>query len=155
MRTSPFVRVTRGYFCFEAGVALCIGKPMTELKHWAYLLEPQSLLLATPGLLSALLLTIISRKATNDAILPLAMVLIPASFYALLLIFGVSLDEAREAGWVGQVAPPVQAKDLLHILDYKLVHWHLVSKCIGTWLGMLFVVSFASALDIVSEKRIV
>jgi len=137
-----------GYFCFEAGVALCIGKPMTELKHWAYLLEPQSLLLATPGLLSALLLTIISRKATNDAILPLAMVLIPASFYALLLIFGVSLDEAREAGWVGQVAPPVQAKDLLHILDYKLVHWHLVSKCIGTWLGMLFVVSFASALDI-------
>ena len=150
MKTSQFLRA-KGYFCFEAGVALCIGKPMTELKDWAYLLEPHSLLLATPGLLSALLLTIISRKATNDAMLPLAMVLIPASFYALLLVFGISLDEARTAGWVGEVAPPVQARELLNLVDFKLVHWHLVSKCIGTWLGMLFVVSFASALDIVSE----
>ena len=148
MKTSQFLRVALGYFCLEAGVALCIGKSMKDLRDWAYLLEPHSLLLATPGLLSASLISFISRKATNDAILPLAMILIPASFYALLLIFGVSLDEAREAGWVGEVAPPVQAKDLLSLIDFKLVHWHLVSKCIGTWLGMLFVVSFASALDV-------
>ncbi|KAL7544042.1 hypothetical protein ACHAXR_013481 [Thalassiosira sp. AJA248-18] len=137
-----------GYFCLEAGVALCIGKPMTELSDWRYLLDPHSLLLATPGLLSAALLTIISRKADNDAILPITMVAIPATFYAVLLIFGISLDEAREDGWVGEEVPPVPVQDLFHLVDFKLVHWNLVSKCVGTWVGMVFVVSFASCLDI-------
>lgn len=62
--------------------------------------------MAAPGLLSALLLTIVSRKAKNDAILPIVMVLIPATFYAALFFGGVSLEDAREDGWVGEEAPP-------------------------------------------------
>jgi len=137
-----------GYFCLEAGVALCIGKSMTTLSDWRYLLEPHSLLLATPGLLSAGLLTIISRKATNDALLPLTMVLIPATFYAVLFVSGISMGEARDNGWVGEVSPPVPVRDLLHLVDFNLVHWNLVGSCIGTWVGMVFVVSFASCLDV-------
>lgn len=121
---------------------------MTTLGDWATLLEPHSLLLAAPGLLSAGVLTFISRKATNDAILPMTMVLIPAAFYTVLLITGVSLDDARASGWVGEEVPPVDIQDLLQLVDLKLVHWELVSKCIGTWVGMVFVVSFASCLDI-------
>eukprot|EP00571_Detonula_confervacea_P008034 CAMPEP_0172316884 /NCGR_PEP_ID=MMETSP1058-20130122/29856_1 /TAXON_ID=83371 /ORGANISM="Detonula confervacea, Strain CCMP 353" /LENGTH=901 /DNA_ID=CAMNT_0013031315 /DNA_START=50 /DNA_END=2755 /DNA_ORIENTATION=+ len=137
-----------GYFCLEAGVALCIGKSMTELSDWRYLLEPHNLLLATPGLLSAAVLTIISRKAKNDAVLPIAMVIIPATFYAVLFFSGTSLEEARDEGWVGEEVPPVPVQDLLHLVDFNLVHWRLISKCIGTWVGMVFVVSFASCLDI-------
>lgn len=137
-----------GYFCLEAGVALCIGKSMTTISDWRYLLDPHLLLLATPGLLSAGLLTIISRKATNDALLPLAMVIIPATFYAILFVSGVSLDEARDNGWVGEVSPPVPVRDILQLVDFNLVRWGLVSNCIGTWVGMVFVVSFASCLDI-------
>mmetsp|Transcript_6361 Transcript_6361/g.11332 ORF Transcript_6361/g.11332 Transcript_6361/m.11332 type:complete len:791 (-) Transcript_6361:482-2854(-) len=137
-----------GYFCLEAGVALCIGKPMSTLADWSYLLDPKSLLLATPGLLSAGILTIISRKATNDAILPITMVIIPAIFYAVLLIFGITLDDARDSGWVGEEVPPVPVQDLIDLVDLKLVHWGLVRKCVGTWVGMVFVVSFASCLDI-------
>lgn len=121
---------------------------MTGLTDWRYLLEPHSLLLAAPGLLSAGLLTIISRKANNDAILPITMVIIPATFYAILLIFGISLEDAREDGWVGEVAPPVPVQELLTLIDFNLVQWRLVGKCIGTWVGMVFVVSFASCLDI-------
>lgn len=137
-----------GYFCLEAGVALCISEPMTTLSDWSYLLDPHSLLLATPGLLSAGILTLISRKASNDAILPLAMVIIPAVFYAVLYVSGVSLQDARDYGWVGEEAPPVPARELLDLVDFSLVHWALVKKCIGTWIGMVFVVSFASCLDI-------
>jgi SulP family sulfate permease len=137
-----------GYFCLEAGVALCISRSMMELSDWAYLLDPHSLLLATPGLLSALLLTYISRKATNDAMLPIAMVMIPITFYVVLFICGISLAEARDIGWVGEVSPTVQFGDMLHLVDFNLVHWSLVTKCIGTWVGMVFVVSFASCLDI-------
>jgi len=137
-----------GYFCLQSGVALCIGETMTEIHDWKYLLDPHNLLLATPGLLSALLLTVISRKSTNDACLPLAMVLIPTGFYAVLLFFGITMEEARDGGWVGEVAPPVQASELLHMVDLKLVRWDLITECVGTWLGMVFVVSFASCLDI-------
>ncbi|KAL7521590.1 hypothetical protein ACHAWX_006272 [Stephanocyclus meneghinianus] len=137
-----------GYFCLEAGVALSISKSMTEITDWGYLFDPHLLLLATPGLVSALILTYISRKATNDAVLPIAMVMIPASFYAVLYLSGISLSEAREMGWVGEVSASVQFNDLLHLVDFSLVRWSLVTKCIGTWVGMVFVVSFASCLDI-------
>jgi MFS superfamily sulfate permease-like transporter len=58
------------------------------------------------------------------------------------------LAEARDIGWVGEVSPTVQFGDMLHLVDFNLVHWSLVTKCIGTWVGMVFVVSFASCLDI-------
>jgi len=137
-----------GYFCLEAGVALCIGKSMTTISDWAYLLEPRSLLLATPGLLAALILTIISRKAKNDAVLPTAMVAIPALFYVVLYFCSVTLDEARDSGWIGEETPPVAPKELIHLVDFNLVHWSMIKKCMGTWVGMLFVVAFASCLDI-------
>ena len=95
-----------GYFCLEAGVALCISESMMSPKDWGYLLDPHLLLLAFPGLLSGLLMTVVSRKVDNDAALPLLMVLIPAIFYVIIFATGVGLEGAREGGWVGDVAPP-------------------------------------------------
>ena len=63
-----------GYFCVEAEVALCIGKPMITRSDWGCIFDPHSLLLATPRLLAAAILTIISRKCDSDAILPITMV---------------------------------------------------------------------------------
>lgn len=40
------------------------------------------------------------------------------------------------------------ASELIKLVDFKLVHWSLIKKCIGTWVGMVFVVTFASCLDI-------
>jgi len=74
---------------------------MTTLTDWAYLANPEALLLATPALLSGLLLTWLSRNASNDAALPLAMVAIPFAFYVVIAVSGVGLEGAREAGWVG------------------------------------------------------
>lgn len=144
-----------GYFCLEAGVALCIGESMQSLSDWKYLLNPHSLLLATPGLLSAGILTMISRKANNDAILPITMVIIPATFYGVLYMFGISLEEARQDGWVGEEVPPVPVSDLLQLVDIKLVHWNLISNCLGIWIGMVFVVSFASCLDIGESMSVI
>jgi hypothetical protein len=60
-----------GYFCLEAGVGLSISKPMTGIADWAYLLQPDLLILAAPALIAGLVLTWFSRNATNDAMLPL------------------------------------------------------------------------------------
>jgi len=74
---------------------------MTTLKDWVYVLNPQAILLATPALVSGLVLTWLSRNSTNDAALPLTMVAIPGLFYVIIWITGAGLDGARDSGWVG------------------------------------------------------
>jgi SulP family sulfate permease len=131
-----------------AGTALCISESMMELKDWAYLLDPHHLLLATPGLLTGLLFTYISRNAESDAFLPACMVMIPVIFYCIIFFTGAGLEGAREGGWVGEEMPASSVTDLFHLIDFSLVHWHLISKVLATWIGMVFVVSFASCLDV-------
>jgi sulfate permease, SulP family len=137
-----------GYFCVQAGVALCISRPLISIRDWAYLADLENLLLAVPGLLAGLLLTVVSRIATNDVILPGLMVLIPVLFYVGIYVTGVGLDGAREGNWVGEVAPPVPVRDLFTLVDFSLVQWDLVGEILWTWVGMVFVVSFASCLDV-------
>jgi SulP family sulfate permease len=137
-----------GFFCIQAGLALCISKSITTLGEWKFLLEPGKFLLAIPGLLAGLLLTLVSRRATNSAVLPLVMVGIPALFYLLIWQSGSSLDDARQQGWVGPIAPSVPVGDLLALVDFRMVRWDLLAKIWPTWVGMVFVVSFASCLDV-------
>jgi hypothetical protein len=137
-----------GYFCVQAGTSLCIGKPMMSIVDWDVLFDPHNLLLATPGLLAGLVLTLTSRLATNSGVLPLVMVAIPALFYVILWICGTSLNEARDMGWVGETSPPVPMSDLLKLIDFRQVRWDLILEIIPTWFGMVFVVSFASCLDV-------
>ena len=138
-----------GYFCCQAGVALCIGKPLIKLSDWKYVVETQqSTLLAIPGLVAGLLLTLTSRYATNTAILPLTMVALPSLFYLILYTTNTTMDDAREYGWVGQEAPSVPLHDLFTLVDFSLVRWDMIRYIFGTWIGMVFVVSFASCLDV-------
>jgi hypothetical protein len=137
-----------GYFCVQAGTSLCISKPMMSIMDWNLLFYPQNLLLAGPGLAAGLVLTLTSRLATNSGVLPCVMVIIPALFYIILWACGTSLEEAREAGWVGETSPSVPISDLLHLIDFGQVRWDLVFDIISTWFGMVFVVSFASCLDV-------
>ena len=90
-----------GYFCLEAGVGLAISVTMSTVGDWAHLANAEALMLATPALVAGLILTWLSRNATNDATLPLAMVAIPGVFYLVIAFSGMGMDGAREAGWVG------------------------------------------------------
>lgn len=163
-----------GYFCLEAGVALCINDTIMKPSDWALLLDEHSLLLAIPGILSGIALTAVARKCEDEAMLPISMVVIPVIFYIVLLAGGWSLEEAREGGWVGETSPPVPVVDLFHLVDIGKVRWDLFKDLIPIWLGeyqiparfreqhlvshvltfidvvlgMTFVVSFSSCLDV-------
>jgi hypothetical protein len=137
-----------GFFCIQAGIALCISESIVSLSDWKYLLDPGKFMLATPGLLAGLLLTLVSRKANNSGTLPLVMVTIPALFYFILWVCGATLDDVRDQGWVGTVAPSVPVGDLFQLVDFSQVRWDLIPKILPTWVGMVFVVSFASCLDV-------
>jgi len=137
-----------GYFCVLAGTALCISQPMMDIKDWGLLLDMSNLRLAIPGLVTGLVLTLTSRRATSSGTLPLVMVAIPALFYVTFWVCGISLEEARESGWVGETSPTVPMSKLVHIIDFSQVRWDLIFEIIPTWFGMVFVVSFASCLDV-------
>jgi hypothetical protein len=122
-----------GYFCCQAGVALCISHPIVDFTDWKYVFESwHSVLLALPGLLAGLVLTLTSRGISNDAALPLVMVLIPALFYVVIFSTGVGLEGAREAGWVGREAPSVPARDLFTLVDFSLVRWDLAPRILSS-----------------------
>jgi sulfate permease, SulP family len=145
-----------GYFCLMAGVALCIGKNMTQLSDWTYLLDTKLFVLAFPGLVSGLLLSLISRYSTNnDVLFPLIMVLIPISFYCILYWFNISMNDARQYGWIGPESGSNSSNSsggtstsLWSLCNFSLVRWDLLIDIFPTWFGMVFVVSFASCLDV-------
>ena len=138
-----------GYFCLEAGVALCINKSMMAIRDWSYLFEPRLLLLATPGILGGLLIMLLARYSTNDAALPMVMVGLPLAFYlAVFFIPDIGMERAREAGWLGQKSPPIPAQDVFGLIHFARVDWSLIKQILPTWAGMVFVVSFSSCLDV-------
>ncbi|KAL9190695.1 hypothetical protein ACHAXT_000401 [Thalassiosira profunda] len=137
-----------GYFCFEAGVALCIGTTIMRPSDWGKLFHEQPLILAFPGIMSGIFLTLVARKCKDEAMLPLSMVAIPVVFYTILFVKGWSIADAREGGWVGEISPPVPVNALFDLVDFGKVRWDLATEIIATWAGMVFVVSFSSCLDV-------
>jgi len=137
-----------GYFCVEAGVALCIGETIMTPSDWIKMFDRQSLILALPGILAGIFLTFVARKCSDEAMLPISMVVIPVVFYLVLFLRGWSIEDAREGGWVGEQSPPVPVTDLFHLVDFGKVRWELGKEITSTWAGMVFVVSFSSCLDV-------
>ena len=142
-----------GYFCLQAGVALCIGYSMIEFKDWIYLFNWQSIILATPGLISGAIFVIISRNINNDFALPASMILIPMAFYIIVFFTGdfhmdVGMDDARNFGWLGAVSEPTPVSSVIDLFSWKLIRWDLIVPNLSTWIGMVFVVSFSSCLDV-------
>lgn len=121
----------------EAGVSLCISRPIMKPSDWSYLFDKQALLLAIPGILAGILLTGVARKCQDEAMLPISMVVIPVVFYIVLFACGWSIEDAREGGWVGETSPPVPVQDLFHLIDFGKVRWDLCKEIIPTWLGRL------------------
>ena len=142
-----------GYFCVIAGIGLSISQSMidgTFLSDMQILSDKKSLMLATPAIISAFVMMYITRTAKSDMALPITMVAIPSLFFAIMYACGYTLDDARRNQWVGEETPPASLSALFELFDINLVRWDLVfsTRCITVWMGMVFVVSFSSCLDV-------
>ena len=133
--------------CLETGVALRISKPMATFMDWKYMLEQKYFFLLVPGLLTGLVLSLVSRKAESDLTLPFSMVGISADSYVEIYVTGMGMSGIIMGGWVGEISEPVPIGDLIKSMNFKLVCWDITPKYVFTWVGMVFVVSFYSFLD--------
>ena len=161
-----------GYFCLIAGVNLCTGLVFTgqlaaDLPTYAtFFAAPGGayLLKCVPALGGGLLLLVVAQKFTHVAALPVCICAMPAVFFAALLCGGWSLDDARAGGWIdppvassasfgpggnsSAAAPSSDAASVVRLFRFSSVHWDVLPSQIPTWLGMVFVVSFSSCLDV-------
>lgn len=142
-----------GYFCFIAGVGLSVSQSMIDgnfLSDIELLSNRKTLSLALPGLISGVILVVVCRFAKSDATLPLTMVAIPIAFYIFLYVSDISIEEARSGMWIGEKEPAADIMSLFAVLDINKVRWDLIicTRCISVWIGMVFVVSFSSCLDV-------
>ena len=79
---------------------------MENLSDWGLLLQPNLFLLALPGLLAGIVLTLASRSNQSAVALPISMVVIPTLFYILIFSVGWGIDGAREYKLVGNKSEP-------------------------------------------------
>ena len=115
---------------------MCIGHTIMTPSDWSNLFNSHAATLALPGFLAGIFLTYVARKCSDEAMLPISMVIIPTLFYLFLFFRGLSIEDAREGGWVGEESPPVPVEDLFHLVDFGKVRWGLITEIIATWAGM-------------------
>ncbi|KAG2777948.1 hypothetical protein Pcac1_g11584 [Phytophthora cactorum] len=140
-----------GVFCLYAGLALSTGLVINDFSSMLDMLhDAHNILLCVPGFLGGATLLLISQNFKNPFALSTAIMVMPVIFFLVLAIGSISLDEARQDGWVDPIEKTASITELINLFDFGLVHWDQIPNQIVTWLGMVFIVAISSSLDVVA-----
>ncbi|OWZ13038.1 Sulfate Permease, partial [Phytophthora megakarya] len=140
-----------GIFCLYAGLALSTGLVINDFSSMLDMFhDTHNILLCVPGFLGGATLLIVSQNFKNPFALSTAIMVMPVLFFLVLAIGSISLDEARQDGWVDPVVKTASISELVNLFDFNLVHWNQIPSQIITWLGMVFIVAISSSLDVVA-----
>ncbi|GMF13749.1 unnamed protein product [Phytophthora lilii] len=140
-----------GIFCLYAGFALSTGLVINDFSSMVNMFSDlHNVLLCVPGFVGGATLLVVSQNFKNPFALSTAIMVMPVFFFLVLAIGSISLDEARDAGWVDPVEESASIPELISLFDFDLVHWDQIPQQIVTWLGMVFIVAFSSSLDVVA-----
>ncbi|KAL4099362.1 hypothetical protein PRIC1_007168 [Phytophthora ramorum] len=138
-----------GIFCFYAGLALCTGLVVNNVESMISVFDSaHDVLLCVPGILGGAFLLVVSQRYDNSFILSAAILVMPVVFFFIMLVGGISMDDARDGGWIDPAKDPATVSELLNLFDFSQVHWGQLPRQFGTWVGMVFIVAFSSCLDI-------
>lgn len=137
-----------GFFCGQSALSLLSATQVSGILGWRKFVHRKSLYLITPGLIGGCGIYTAVRKIKHMAVLPIGIFIILVTFYAVLHIFGMSLNDAKDIGLMMNAdAPP----SWIHTWDYirlDKVIWAAFPGQIATVFSMIFVVALSSSLDI-------
>ncbi|RLN57875.1 hypothetical protein BBJ28_00022556, partial [Nothophytophthora sp. Chile5] len=141
-----------GFFMIKAGLSLMTGVSLAVIQGWAVLVtSPHNLLLLTPGLLSGVMLSVLTSRFRHFAVFPCCLVALPVGFFLVLWLSGCSLEDARTAGFLAEEGPGVSLLDVYSLFDFAHIHWSVMFPGqLPTMLSMFVMIAFASSLDIAS-----
>ncbi|GMI36444.1 hypothetical protein TrRE_jg3586 [Triparma retinervis] len=140
-----------GYFCLQAGVALCVSRPMSTIASWSAVADGEGFRLALPGVAAGAAMLWVSRKRAE--LLPHIMMAVPLAFFAAVYLwYGEdAIDKARGDKWIGAKSSSSADTGLDSVIsqfDFSNVRWDIFPDLIPCWIGMVFVISFSSSLDV-------
>lgn len=152
-----------GLFMVRGGVSLSTGVHLAGLSDWEQLVTEgdsgRSLLLLAPALLAGLFLSALTSRFPRhfSVLFPVCLVAMPIAFYLVLWLSGVTMDDARAAGFL--LSPPDQTAgrastsllDAYRLFDLRAVHWSaMFPSQLLPLASMLVTIAFGSSLDIAS-----
>uniref|UniRef100_H3H6C1 SLC26A/SulP transporter domain-containing protein n=1 Tax=Phytophthora ramorum TaxID=164328 RepID=H3H6C1_PHYRM len=105
-------------------------------------------LLCVPGILGGAFLLVVSQRYDNSFILSAAILVMPVVFFFIMLVGGISMDDARDGGWVDPAMDPATVTDLVNLFDFSQVHWNQLPKQFGTGIGLVILVALSAILDV-------
>eukprot|EP00887_Chlorella_sp_A99_P005506 scaffold1.g5506.t1 len=147
-----------GWFMFLSGVGISTGVHLGSPSTWhaaGELLETATLLHLLPAAALCVLLVVLLHRARSPYVLPALLVGVPAAFHLVLLVAGVSLDEARAGDWVTN--PEHGDAEWQFWKAWQLfvpaawpnnVRWELLPRQAGKLAALFFVVAFGSSMDV-------
>jgi len=95
-----------GFFCGQSGLSLMSGIHVSGIGNWNRFLKRKALILMLPGVAGGCLIFFSVKKLKHMSVLPMSIFSLLVTFYIVLQCKGLSLDDAKELGWISQAEPP-------------------------------------------------
>ena len=137
-----------GFFCGKSGMTLMAGIDVESLADWGNFLTFERMILMVPGMLSGVIIYILTRRIRHMTVLPLCIISLVAVFYATLSIADMSLDQARHNKWLVEATETSEWYKTWQFLRPSLVVWTALPQLTFPLVSMTFVVALSSSLDI-------
>ncbi|RKP09398.1 sulfate transporter family-domain-containing protein [Thamnocephalis sphaerospora] len=127
-----------GWFLVLTAIEVASGvKP--EHGHWGELLGSRALPLWTAGLALAIILQILLHRTNHPLTVPGFLLGVPLLFYIIAGIFGFSLDELRDHGWLFRLPSPMRPfYEVYRRFDFASTDWTVLPKTIPAILALTF-----------------
>jgi SulP family sulfate permease len=133
-----------GFYCGIAGLMMMAGvDKLTDVLQSA-----DHFALMAPGIFSGVGMYWALRTIRSPFVLPGSFAIILMVFYGTMFSVGMSFEEARVQGWIAPFAPASSMLESWSLFDFGKVEWHILPQQTFRLIGMFFVVSFSSSLDI-------
>jgi SulP family sulfate permease len=142
-----------GLFCVEAGLSLTSHMTISGFDTWVDLIfSSHAFILTLPAILSGAFLCYIARTYSHIAALPVAITILPVLFFVFIWAADISLDEARQFGWINESSAVADWRAVVGVYDLSAVNWSIIPTQFTVWVGMVIVVVFGSSLDVAAVE---
>ena len=144
-----------GYFCMSSGIGLGCNIDLEYLRGWLDLFgSTQPMIKFIPTLATCIALIYTQHRFASPLALPALMIGVVVAFHIILhFALGLTLQDAVDAGW--SMAPTKGYFEFWKVYDLfsKDIYFPAAIRQLPLCFGLLFVVLFGSAMDIIAIQQ--
>jgi MFS superfamily sulfate permease-like transporter len=132
-----------GWFVGYSGIGIMVGSSSLTVS-----LVLHNILYVVPGVVGGTFIYLSVQQFKHVVVLPCCITLLLLTFYLILAVTGLSVDQATEHGWIRKTEQTPVWYHTWDFLKLDLVVWSAFPQLWLTWSGMLVVVALSSSLDV-------